>query len=64
MQKTLIVIRHGESEWNATPRPDREEWYFRQLEKDEQDTHNNKLLGMLLLLISLFLFLFYFLKQQ
>lgn len=63
MQKTLIVIRHGESEWNATPRPDREEWYFRQLEKDEQDTHNNKLLGMLLLLISLFLFLFYFLKQ-
>lgn len=43
--KTLIVIRHGESEWNATPRPDREQWYFKQLEKEEQEAHNNKLLG-------------------
>lgn len=45
MSKTLIVIRHGESEWNATPKPDREQWLFRQYEAAEQEAHNNKLLG-------------------
>jgi len=45
MSKTIIVIRHGESEWNATPRPDREQWYFKQLEAAEQEAHNSKLLG-------------------
>lgn len=44
--KTLIVIRHGESEWNATPRPAREEFYFQQLAQAElQEAHNSKLLG-------------------
>lgn len=45
--KTLVVIRHGESEWNATPRPEREEFYFQQLAPELQDGHNQKLLGMI-----------------
>lgn len=53
MSKTIIVIRHGESEWNATPRPDREQWYFKQLEAAEQEAHNNKLLGMFIISLSI-----------
>lgn len=44
--KTLVLVRHGESEYNASLQPERQEFSLKQVGPGGTFLHHPKLLGM------------------